>query len=142
MKYSEVKVYPMAKLMSTSSKIKHKAAVSLAHIIMVAVPLLAGIDKYFNFITEWEHYVSPVLRPFLPMSPKRVMYCAGVAEIAIGLTAVAKPRRGSIALALMLFSIIANLLTMKKQLHIASLDGCLACFALVFALLLPEAESA
>ena len=123
-----------------TSAIKHKAAFGLAHAVMVSVPLLAGIDKYFNFITDWERYVSPALRPFIPMSPKTVMHCAGVAEIAVGLTVAAKPRAGSLLLSLMLGGIILNLLTMKKEKHIASLDACLACFALVFALLQPEAK--
>jgi len=127
---------------SFTSKVKHQVAFRVAHIIMVAVPLLAGIDKYFNFITDWERYVSPTLRPFIPMSLKTTMHCAGVVEIAIGLTAAARPRVGSVSLAVMLGGIILNLLTMKKQLHIASLDACLACFAVVFALLSPEATTA
>ena len=125
---------------SPVSEAKHQIAYRLAHAIMIGVPLIAGIDKYFNFITDWERYVSPALKPLIPMSPKNAMRCAGVAEIAVGLAAATRPRLGSVALAGMLCGIILNLLTMKKQLHIASLDFCLACFALVFAMLLPEAK--
>ena len=125
---------------SPVSAAKHQIAYRLAHAIMIGVPLIAGIDKYFNFITDWERYVSPALKPLIPMSSKNAMRCAGLAEIAVGLTVATRPRLGSVALAGMLGGIILNLLTMKKQLHIASLDFCLACFALVFAMLLPEAK--
>jgi hypothetical protein len=123
-----------------AADLKHTAAFSLMRVIFVLVPLLAGIDKYFNFITDWEKYVSPALKPFIPVSSKTVMQCAGVVEIGVGITTICRPRVGASMFAAMLGGISLNLLTMKKQLHIASLDICLATFALVFTLLLPEAE--
>ena len=123
-----------------AAKVKHKAAFALMHLIMVSVPLIAGFDKYFNFITDWERYVSPALKPFLPVSSKTVMRCAGVVEIAVGAATIIKPRAGSVAFSMLMLGIVANLLTMKKQAHIASLDTCLGCFALIFALLMPDAE--
>lgn len=108
--------------------------------MFVGVPLIAGIDKYFNFITDWEKYISPLAKPLLPVSPETAMKCAGVAEIAVGVTTMKKPRVGSSLFAMMLGGIILNLLTMKKQKHIASLDLCLAISSLAFALLLPDTE--
>jgi hypothetical protein len=123
-----------------SFRTKHKITFALMRLVFVAVPLLAGLDKFVNFITDWEQYVSPALKPVIPMSSKNIMRCAGVAEIAVGMTTISNPRVGSIAFALMLGGIILNLLTMRKQLHIASLDFCLAGFALAFAALLRDSE--
>jgi hypothetical protein len=123
-----------------SFRAKHKLAFILMRLVFVAVPLLAGLDKFANFITDWEQYVSPAIKPLIPISSKNIMRCAGVAEIAVGITTISNPRTGSTAFAVMLGGIILNLLTMRKQLHIASLDFCLAGFALAFAALLPDSE--
>lgn len=122
------------------TRIKQRFVFKLMHLIFISVPLIAGIDKYFNFITDWEKYVSPLFKPLLPMSPKNAMRCAGVAEVAIGVVTIKKPRVGSSLFSMMMFGIIVNLLTMRKQKHIASLDLCMGLFALCFALLLPDTE--
>ncbi len=33
-----------------------------------AVPFLAGLDKFFNFLTNWEKYMSPLAAHVLPVS--------------------------------------------------------------------------
>ncbi|MBS1955435.1 MAG: tRNA (5-methylaminomethyl-2-thiouridylate)-methyltransferase [Cyanobacteria bacterium SZAS-4] len=122
------------------TRLKQRFVFKLMHLIFVGVPLVAGIDKYFNLITDWEQYISPLIKPILPMSPKNAMRCAGVAEVAIGVVTIKKPRIGSSLFSGLMFGIILNLLTMRKQKHIASLDLCMGLFALCFALLLPDTE--
>jgi hypothetical protein len=123
------------------TRLKQRLVFKLLHLLFISVPLIAGIDKYYNFITDWEKYISPLFKPFLPMSPTRAMKCAGVVEIAIGITAIKRPRLGTSLFSALMFGIILNLLTMRKQLHIASLDFCMAMFSLSFALLLPDTEN-
>ena len=123
------------------TRIKQRFVFKVLHLMFVGVPLIAGVDKYFNFITDWEKYISPVFRPLLPMSPKAAMKCAGIAEIAIGVTAIKRPRLGTSLFSALMFGIILNLLTMRKQMHIASLDFCMAICSLSFALLLPDTEN-
>ncbi len=31
-------------------------------------PFLAGLDKFFNLLTDWEMYLSPLAERFLPFS--------------------------------------------------------------------------
>lgn len=126
---------------STATKIKQRMVFKILHGMFVAVPLIAGVDKYFNLITNWEKYISPVFRPLLPVSTKTAMRFAGITEVAIGLYTVKRPRIGSSLFALLMSGIIINLLTMPKQKHIASLDLCMAIFSASFALLLPDTEN-
>ena len=49
------------------------------------VPLLAGLDKFLNLLTDWQHYLSPPLVSMLPFSAKTFMMIVGVIEMAVGL---------------------------------------------------------
>ena len=48
------------------------------------VPIAAGVDKFTNLLTDWEHYLSPTARRLLPVSPRTFMRAVGVIEIAAG----------------------------------------------------------
>ena len=50
------------------------------------VPLLAGLDKFLNLLTDWPKYLSPWMAGLLPMSPQTFMHVVGVIEIVVGLT--------------------------------------------------------
>ncbi len=45
---------------------------------------VAGLDKFFNLLTNWEKYISPVARENLPVSERNFMRLAGVIEMALG----------------------------------------------------------
>jgi len=32
------------------------------------IPIVAGLDKFFNILTNWEQYLNPTLAHFLPFS--------------------------------------------------------------------------
>lgn len=49
------------------------------------VPVAAGLDKFFNLLTNWEQYVSPTVARLLPVSTPVFMHIVGVIEIAAGL---------------------------------------------------------
>ena len=46
------------------------------------VPLLAGLDKFFNLLADWPKYVSPLVAGLLPVSAQTFMYAVGIIEIA------------------------------------------------------------
>jgi uncharacterized membrane protein YphA (DoxX/SURF4 family) len=48
-------------------------------------PLLAGLDKFFNLLTNWEMYLNPHIPQVLHLSAPTVMHIVGVVEIAAGL---------------------------------------------------------
>jgi hypothetical protein len=49
------------------------------------MPLLAGLDKFFNLLTNWEMYLNPLIPRLLHISPAGFMHIVGVIEIVAGL---------------------------------------------------------
>ena len=54
------------------------------------VPLLAGLDKFTYFLTDWSAYVGPVARSLLPVAPQTFLYVVGIVEIAVGLAVLTR----------------------------------------------------
>ena len=73
-------------------------------------PFLAGLDKFFNLLANWPHYVSPLAAAVLPMSPQAFMYVVGVIEMAVGLAVLTRwTRLGSYVAMVWLVCIAVNL---------------------------------
>ncbi len=50
-----------------------------------AMAFLAGLDKFFNLLVDWEKYVSPLLTKTTHLSPEALMHAAGVIEMIAGI---------------------------------------------------------
>ena len=71
---------------------------------------LAGIDKFFNLLTDWGAYVSPLAAQFLPVSIGTFMGIVGVIEFAVGVTILAGwTRVGAYVASVWLLAVAANL---------------------------------
>lgn len=71
------------------------------------VPILMGLDKFFNVLTNWEQYLSA---PFNVLgNPVTTMMVVGVIEIIAGILTWIKPKIFSYIVALWLLFIIINL---------------------------------
>jgi uncharacterized membrane protein YphA (DoxX/SURF4 family) len=94
------------------------------------VPIVAGLDKYFNLLTNWEQYLSPAIPGLLHLSPTAFMHIVGVIEIAAGVL-VLTPITGyaSYIVMLWLLGIAGNLLAQGKYFDIAVRDIVLAIAA-------------
>ena len=83
----------------------------LLRIVFVAAPLLAGLDKFFNALTDWQAYLSEPARTLLGGSTELMMYAIGIFEIVLAVGVALKPRIFGYAIALWLIAIvILNLL--------------------------------
>ena len=49
------------------------------------VPVVAGLDKFFNVLTDWDKYLPAFAADILPVSPETFMLLVGVIEIVAGL---------------------------------------------------------
>lgn len=77
------------------------------------VPLLAGLDKFFNLLTDWPKYLSPSIAGLLPVSAETFMYAVGIIEIAVGLMVLTRwTRLGAWIAAAWLVLIAVNLVTL------------------------------
>lgn len=73
---------------------------------------LAGLDKFFNILTDWTMYLSPLAAKAVPLSATAFMRSAGVVEMAVGLVILAGYTRfGGYVAAAWLVAIAANLVT-------------------------------
>ena len=77
----------------------------------VIAPILFGVDKFFNFMVDWPHYLAPWINRLVPGTAQGSMYVVGVIEIVAGLVVLISPRWGSLLVAVWLAAIIVNLLT-------------------------------
>lgn len=96
-------------------------------------PLLAGVDKFFNFLADWQMYLSPYATKVIPISPALFMRIVGVIEIVAGLIVLAGLTRiGGYIVMIWLIGIAINLVTtgMFYDLAVRDIEISLAAFTL------------
>jgi hypothetical protein len=108
-------------------------AYRILHIGFVVLPILAGIDKFFNRLVDWGAYLAPVIGNNLPMGTGTFMRIGGVIEIAAGLLVALAPHIGGYVVAAWLWGIIVNLLLFPGYFDIALRDFGLSLGALALA---------
>jgi len=109
-------------------------AYQLLHLTFVVAPLIAGLDKFFHLLVNWDVYLAPVFQDILGGArPTRIfMLIVGVVEIAAGLLVALRPRIGAYVVAAWLAAIIVNLIIAGGYLDIALRDLGLFLAALAF----------
>jgi hypothetical protein len=71
---------------------------------------LAGIDKFFNLLTDWGAYLSPAVAHVLAVSPATFMSVVGVVEVAVGVAILTGwTRVGAYVASAWLLGVAANL---------------------------------
>ncbi len=105
------------------------------------VPIVAGFDKFTNFLTNWESYLNPRVLAILPVSGHAFMSVVGVVEIAAGVLVFLRPRQGSFVVMAWLIGIALSLITGGKYLDVAVRDLVMAIGAFTFGSLTPIVEA-
>ena len=71
---------------------------------------LAGLDKFFNLLADWQSYVAPVAAQLMPFTPHVFMMIVGVVEFAVGVTVLfVRPTLGAYVASAWLLLVAANL---------------------------------
>lgn len=84
---------------------------------------LAGLDKFFNLLTNWQMYLSPLTERLLPVSGPAFMHMVGVIEMIVGLAILTRwTRFGSYVAMLWLVLIAVNLISTGTFLDVAVRD--------------------
>jgi uncharacterized membrane protein YphA (DoxX/SURF4 family) len=94
----------------------------LLRIVFVVAPVVAGLDKFADVLTDWDQYLAPWLNDILPGSAQNAMHVIGVVEVAAGLLVAVAPRFGAPLVAAWLGGIVFNLLTYSGYYDIALRD--------------------
>jgi uncharacterized membrane protein YphA (DoxX/SURF4 family) len=72
--------------------------------------VVAGLDKFFDRLTTWSMYLSPLAERLLPVSGAAFMRAVGVVEMAVGLAILTRwTRLGAYVMAVWLLAIAVNL---------------------------------
>lgn len=83
----------------------------LLRIAFTVAPILFGLDKFANVLTDdWTRYLATEFNDLIPGNASDAMHIVGVVEVVAGLTVAAVPRFGGVLVAGWLGGIIVNLL--------------------------------
>jgi uncharacterized membrane protein len=120
---------PIADTMSGSPA--HQAFRILQFGFTVA-PILAGLDKFFHLLVNWDQYLPGVVAKASPIPAHTLMLVVGVIEIVAGIGVWLKPRIFAYIVAAWLAIIIINLLLIPGYFDVAlrDLGLCLGALAL------------
>lgn len=114
-----------------------RQAFMLLRTVFTIAPIAFGLDKFFNILTDWPHYLAPIVTDIVPLTGQQFMYVVGVVEIIAGLLVLFKPRWGALIVAIWLAGIIINLLVYPGYFDVALRDfglfvAAIALFRLTF----------
>ena len=113
-------------------------AYQILHLGFTVAPIVAGLDKFFNVLVNWEQYLPPFVNNLLGGQGHYLMLAVGVIEIIAGLGVAFKPKIFAYVVAAWLLLIIANLLMIPGYFDVALRDFGLALAAFALARLSRE----
>jgi|SRR5687768_9673338 hypothetical protein len=127
----------MAQTIVTSTRPAYQAY-QLLYLGFIVAPLIAGVDKFTNFLTDWSQYLAPVVTDLLPFSAGTFMLFVGIVEIGAAVLVAVRPTIGAYVVAAWLAGIVLNLLLIPAYLDVALRDFGLMLGALALARLSDE----
>src|SRR6476661_2305857 len=117
---------------------RHRQAFLLLRTVFTVAPILFGLDKFTNLLTDWTMYLAPVVTSVIPLPAQTIMYVVGVVEIVAGVAVALRPRFGSALVAAWLLGIIINLIVLGGFYDVALRDFGLLVGALALNRLSPR----
>jgi len=118
-------------------------AFTLMRITFALAPILFGIDKFANVLTDdWTRYLAPAFNDIIPGNAATAMHLVGIVEILAGVVVAVTPRWGGLLVAGWLAGIITNLLILGGYGDIALRDLGLLAGALALSRLATAREAA
>jgi hypothetical protein len=97
-------------------------AYRILHLGFVVAPIVAGLDKFFNLLTDWTQYLPGFVTSMAGGNGHALMMVVGVVEILAGIGVALKPRVFSYVVAAWLGAIIVNLLLIPGYFDVALRD--------------------
>jgi hypothetical protein len=94
----------------------------LLRTVFSVAPILFGLDKFANLMTDWPGYLAGWIDGILPGDAATAMHIVGVIEIIAGIVVAVAPRIGAYVVMLWLAGIIVNLLTLPGFYDVALRD--------------------
>jgi hypothetical protein len=99
-----------------------KQAFQILRFGFTVAPILAGLDKFFHLLVNWDQYLAPFANNLIGGRGHQVMLVVGLIEIAAGIGVFLKPRIFAYIVAAWLLLIILNLLAIPGYFDVALRD--------------------
>lgn len=106
---------------------------TLMKYVFVVLPIVAGLDKFFNILVQWDTYLAPSTLEILPFSGETFMMIVGVIEIIAGLIVLFKTQLGAYIVSIWLLLIALSLIFTWWHPDVAVRDIVMAISAYVLA---------
>ncbi len=85
-------------------------------------PIVAGLDKFFHILTDWDKYLPATVNDMLGGRGHQFMLVVGVIEVVAGIGVFIKPKIFAYVVSLWLVGIIINLLMIPGYYDVALRD--------------------
>ncbi|MEX0720325.1 MAG: hypothetical protein WD059_06635 [Balneolaceae bacterium] len=105
------------------------------------VPIVAGLDKFTNILTDWSVYLSEGVISLLPFEAATFMMIVGVIEIVAGILVFIRPKEGAYVVMAWLIAIALTLILSWHYVDVAVRDLVMAAGAYVLAQLYESKEN-
>ncbi len=105
----------------------------LLRTVFTVAPIVFGLDKFAQVLSDWDFYLAPWINDLVPGSAHDAMLLVGVVEILAGVLVALRPRIGGYVVALWLAGIIVDLVTLGDYYDVALRDFGLLVGALALA---------
>jgi hypothetical protein len=115
-----------------------RQAYQILHLGFTVAPILAGLDKFFNLLVNWDQYLLPFVNNLTGGHGHELMLAVGIIEIVAGLGVWFKPKIFAYVVSAWLLLIIVNLLMIPSYFDVALRDFGLSLGALALARLSHE----
>ena len=116
-------------------------AYQILRVGFTVAPIVAGLDKFFNLLVNWDQYMPPVVNSLTGGRGHQLMLAVGLIEIVAGLGVWFKPKLFAYVVAAWLLLIITNLLLIPGYYDVALRDFGLALAAVALGRLSKEFSS-
>ena len=113
-------------------------AYQILHLAFIVAPVVAGLDKFFHLLVNWDEYLPPLVNNLVGGHGHELMLGVGVIEVVAGIGVAFKPKIFSYVVAAWLALIIVNLLMIPGYFDVALRDFGLLLGALALARLSHE----
>ena len=97
-------------------------AYRILHFGFAVAPILAGLDKFFHLLVNWDQCLPGAVANISPIPAHTLMLIVGVIEIVAGIGVALKPRIVAYIVAAWLAVIIINLLLIPGYFDVALRD--------------------
>jgi len=119
--------------MNTQNFTEVKKLQQILKIVFIVVPIVAGLDKFTNILTDWTGYLSPNIASMLPINASAFMMIVGVIEISAGVIVLLQTRLGAYIVAAWLTLIALSLFVTWHHADVAVRDLVMAITAFTLA---------